>query len=160
FLAKYALRLDFDRGRLTLLRSAGRDAGQPVPLKLERGTAWVEVKLLEESPPWRFLVNTGAIGTGSGLLGTDTFYSLEQVGKLRREGGTIAETAGGRVEGRQGRLQTLKLGPFEHRDLCFTAAPGSAVLSLSFWARYTATFDFPARVVYLQKSSRHDSVDA
>src|SRR5262249_22924312 len=142
FFARYIVRIDFDRGRLALIRSADRRAGHPVPLKMERGMPFVEVALLETGPNFCFLVDLGVIGV-SGGLGADTFELLQRFDRLTRVGENEIETAGGRMETKEGRLRSLTIGRFSHRDLYFSTTRADDSLGLNFWTRYTATFDFP-----------------
>ncbi len=159
FLSRHVVRIDFDRGRLTFLRSAGDGAGQRLPLRLEGGRAWVEARLAGAPSPEWFLLDTGHVGLDSGRLRPELISQLERAGKLRVVGVTKVETAGGRMEVKQGFLEALNLGQFEHKNLLFASTRDCNAFSLEFCARYVATFDFPGRAVYLRESSRHASPD-
>ena len=159
FLSRHVVRLDFDRGRFSLLRSAGQEAGRRLPLKMEGGRAWVEAGVTGTASPEWFLIDTGHVGLDSGRLHPELIRRLEQAGKLRPVGARTVETAGGRMEVKQGFVEGLKLGEFEHKGMLFTSTRDCNALSLEFCARYLATFDFPGGAVYLRPSSRHASED-
>jgi hypothetical protein len=158
FLRNYVLHLDFDQGRLAIAQPSWREAGQPFRLTIDEERVWVEARILEVGPAEPFMVDTGCIGH-SGALGAETFYHLAQFGKLSAAGSRGVETTGGTCKLKQARLACLKLGPFEHRDLCFFSHPEHSILGLNFWARYKVTFDFPAGLVYLRQSKRHKLPD-
>jgi hypothetical protein len=159
FLSRHVVRLDFDRGRFSLLKSAGQEAGQRLPLKMEGGRAWVEAGLMGTASPEWFLIDTGHVGLDSGRLRPELIRQLEQAAKLRPVGVRNVETAGGRMEVNQGFVESVKLGEFEHKEMLFTSTRDCSAFSLEFCARYVATFDFPGGAVYLQPSSRHASKD-
>jgi TPR repeat protein len=157
FLSRYVVRLDFDRGRLTLSRLPGRDPGQPVPLKIEQGPAVVEADVRGFGPPASFLVHILVTGI-EGCLDEETYHQLDLIGKLRPSGAANFFSLGPEHlyhDTKKGSVGRLKLGPFEHEGLSFSTAPGPCSLALPFWMRYTSTFDFPAGVLYLRPSSRH-----
>jgi hypothetical protein len=159
FLSQYVVRIDFDQGRLALSRTPGRDAGQAVPLQIGGGRAFVEANVFGTGPANSFLIDTGDIGLGSGRLTGSTFRLLNELGKLSRDGVSKVETGGGRMEVKQGFVESLTIGAFEHRRLNFGDARDADSLGLGFWARYTPTFDFPGKVVYMKASERHRVTD-
>src|SRR5262245_1784866 len=159
FLSRHVVRIDFDRGRFSLLKSAGQVAGRRLPLMMEGGRAWVEVDMTGTTSSERFLIDTGHVGLDSGRLRPELIRQLEQAGKLRPVGVRTVETAGDRMEVKQGFVEWLKLGEFEHKGMLFTSTRDCNAFSLEFCARYVATFDFPGGAVYLQPSRRHASED-
>jgi hypothetical protein len=58
----------------------------------------------------------------------------------------------------EGRLSDLTLGPFAHRDL-IVREDEISILGLDYLSRYKCVFDFPNRVIYLEKSRRYDVPD-
>jgi hypothetical protein len=120
----------------------------------------VEVGVMGAGPPESFAIDTGMAGISSGALAASTYDLLEQLGRLHTAARTKAETLGGRLESRAGRVGRLRLGPFEHRDLRFVIHPEHSVLGLQFLGRYRATLDFPGGVMYLRESSRFQRPDA
>lgn len=151
FLSQYVVTIDFDRGILRIGSSPGRD-GHLLPLKMVRGVPWVEAEI-SGAGSVSMMVDTGMIAFST--LDYETYRGLEQGGKIRSAGENLGISYGGRERIREGRLDSLKLGPFKHRSLCLHTATGLNALGLSFWARYTPTFDFPSQVAYLRPSSRH-----
>jgi hypothetical protein len=111
FLSQYVVRIDFDQGRLALSRTPGRDAGQAVPLQIGGGRAFVEANVFGTGPANSFLIDTGDIGLGSGRLTGSTFRLLNELGKLSRDGVSKVETGGGRMEVKQGFVESLTIGP-------------------------------------------------
>jgi hypothetical protein len=159
FLSKYAVHLDFERGRLLLLRRARRDAGHRFPLRAGVGVPRVLVRLLEVGPPEWFVADTGCGGPSSGSIAGDTYQLLLQFHLLVDAGKRTTTTAAGTGTRTVARLARLTIGPFEHRGLCFTRDASLSRLGLAFWSRYIVTFDFPAGVVYLRRGSRPDLPD-
>jgi hypothetical protein len=163
FLAKYAIQIDFDRGRIAFLRSGVRASGLRLPLQLAARSAiipCVMVQLDKGISEW-FQVDTGWAHFTSGSLERDTFRAVERGGLLTPAGRTKGYTAGGTLRSDIGRLQRMKLGPFEHHGLYFVQGRAGLppTLGLGFWERYHVTFDFQARAVYLRKSRRHSVSD-
>lgn len=62
FLANYVVKIDFERGRLTLSRSPGRDAGQRLPLLMRAQRPWLEVNVMGAGPAEMVLVDTADSG--------------------------------------------------------------------------------------------------
>jgi hypothetical protein len=161
FLKKYAVRIDFDKGRLALLRSAVGTGGHRLRLAVDRQGPYVAVYMERGKEVEWFLVDTGKFGYGSGKLWGTTYRSLEEAGKLRTVDWGRTLTANGVTEQNIGRLAWLKLGPFEHTGLFFSQGVqgGEPVLGLGYWARYQVTFDFPGKAVYLRKGRHYADPD-
>ena len=135
FLSQYVVDLDFDQGRMTLLRSAGQSAGQRLPLKMEGGRPWVEASVLGVDHPEWFLLDTGHIGLDSGRLRPELIRQLDDSSKLRAPvAASEVETGGGRMEVKQGFLECLKIGDFEHKGLLVSNTLDCNALSLGFYA--------------------------
>ncbi len=56
-------------------------------------------------------------------------------------------------------LRELKVGPFTHYLLDVKGTDLGCKLGLHYWRRYRATFDFPRKLVYLDKSPLFDMLD-
>ncbi len=160
FLSRHALHLDLERGRLRLLRSGRRRCGESLPLTTDRGVARVEAHPLDHGPAWEFDVDTGYGGPCSGGLPREGYRLLEAVGRLHHAGQRVATSAAGSSQVRQGRLDRLGIGPFEHRGVCFQEDVEGCRLGLTFWAHYDVTFDFPAGRAYLRRNGRPVLPDA
>ena len=101
-----------------------------------------------------FLLDTGHIGLDSGRLRPELIRQLSEAGKMRPVAASQVETGGGRMEIRQGFLDCLRIGGFEHKGLLVSNTQDCNAVGLGFCARYRITLDFPTGVVYLQ-ASRH-----
>jgi hypothetical protein len=157
FLSVHIVRIDFDRGRVALLKSAEAVTGHRLRLKRpSEQPPYVEVRLAPGKPLEWFLVNLGYVNA-SGALGGVRYRSLEKAGNLRHIDTAGLLTANGGNKVKVGQLDWLKIGPFEHRGLHLQQGPDGHEhsLNLSFWARYEVTFDFPGNAIYLRKGSRH-----
>jgi hypothetical protein len=157
FLSVHVVRIEFDRGRIALLKSADAVSGHRLRLKRSSlGPPFVEAQLARGEPAEWFLVDLGFVGR-SGSLGGNKFRALEKAGKLRHLDTLSTLTADGEKKVKVGRLEWLKIGPFEHADLHFGEGPAGREpsLDLGFWARYQVTFDFSGNAVYLRKGSAH-----
>jgi hypothetical protein len=107
------------------------------------------------------LIDTGAllsvsIQTG---YGENVYAHLLAKGQIR-EVVSEFESEGKRtsVVAPVGWLRELKLGPFGHCNL-FVDRDDVSLLGLYYWRRYNCIFDFPGKVVYLQKSRSYDAPD-
>jgi hypothetical protein len=161
FLAVHVVRIDFDRGRIALLKAADSVHGHRLRLKKASNLRpLVEAQLVRGEPSEWFLIDLGYAGN-SGRLRAETFRSLEKGGNLRRLDTASSLTAEGEKKVNVGRLSWLKVGPFEHVGLHFIQGLDGREhsLNLNFWARYQVTFDFPGNAVYLRKGSRHAVMD-
>jgi hypothetical protein len=159
FLSKYALRLDFDRGRLAFQRSAGPDPGHPLLLATQWGVPHVEARVMPVGPGLHLIVDTGCGGPCSGGLSDEIFQLLRNFQSVHDAGTKVGTTAAGTREEKVARLDALTLGPFKHRELCFFEDAGGSRLGLNFWSRYNTTFDFPAGVAYIRPCERPASAD-
>jgi predicted aspartyl protease len=159
FLGAHAVRIDFERGRLSFLRRGFARQGRSVPLKRDGGVAYVEADIVGAGPPEVFLIDTACAGFVSVSLNPGVYDVLARLGRVKTTGEIVTETARGRGEERSGRLDRLSIGRFEARGLVAMRGQNYSVLGLHFWARYTTTFDFPARKLYLQKTDRSARAD-
>jgi hypothetical protein len=160
FLADYAVRIDFDQGWVAFLRPGRPVRGHRLPLTWLRSTPHVQARVFRGEPIW-FLIDTGKLGAGSGILDSVSCRTAQHQGKLKSAGQVASTTAAGTRTRSIGWLNSLKIGPFEHTRLNFMEGMegcGSS-LGLDFWSRYQVTFDFPTKCVYLRKSSRHSAAD-
>ena len=159
FLSQYVVRIDFDQGRLSLLRSASHSEGERLSLQMAGGRPWLEARVAGVDKPEQFLIDTGDIGLGSGRLRPALIRRLDELGNLRPVAVSVSETGGGRMKTKQGFLDSMKIGPFQHKGLLFGSTLDGNALGLGFLARYNVTFDFPGGALYLQANSRHAGED-
>ena len=91
----------------------------------------------------------------SGSLGIVETFSLVRKGRLRK----IAKIQRVSFSGPKSRLlfqgAALRIGEFAVQSPIFSESYGEMPnkLSLGFWSRFVATFDFPVRKVYLRKAA-------
>jgi hypothetical protein len=154
FLHRHVVRIDFDAGKLAFLTGAGPDPGVAVPLTLSRiGAPLVSA----EVAGWgreKFTVDTGWSGEGSGSLRRDLFRSLLQKEDLKVVGreGSLSTTGPGRWC-RLGQPKGVAVGPFQVPGPVLGEGDTSR-LGLGYLLRYTVTFDFPKKVMYMKKGKR------
>jgi Aspartyl protease len=150
-LSRFVVRIDFDRGELTLLTSLDSATGERLPLKMEGGRPWVQASVSGAAPEW-FVIDTGDVGLNSGRLRPDLFNQLKSAGTLKLVGGIQVETVAGRSAVEHGFVDRFSIGTFNHKGLLFSTTSDCNGFSLAFLTRYKATFDFPAGAVYLEPS--------
>lgn len=159
FLAKHVFRIDPDRGEVVFLRSAGSDPGQRLPVTLQDNIPYVDVQVSGLDEPQLFQVDTGASsGGGTGLMKTRAFDVLAKQGKIKPTDKALAQSLSGMTLRRRGKVGEIALGGHRHADLIFSASLRN-VLSLNYWSRYVATFDFPGGAIYLKRGSKFDHPD-
>jgi hypothetical protein len=160
FLADYPIRVDFDRGRVSILRSTDGTAGHRLRLRMAKDVCpEVQVHTETGTQPLWFTIDTGC--NDCGTLDNATYHTLYADRKLVRVGWSGSLTAAGNHTSEMGRINWLKIGPFEHADLHLARGRDNKrrVLGLGVWSRYQVTFDFPNKAVYLRKGRRHQVAD-
>lgn len=153
FLKHHVLRIDFDDGRLSVLRSGENSPGAKLKLDYDRNCATVNVRFSPNTSA-ELLIDTGLRGTYAGTLKSNTFNDLAEIGFLRlaaKPARTI--NVNGEHYRRKARLASLQLGDFRHGQLGFYEGPLNA-LGLNYLSRYTVTLDFPNGMVYLNPGKR------
>jgi hypothetical protein len=158
YLRDHVVRIDYDRGEVTFLRSVGTDPGTRVPLSLIYNVphVWVTVPALQI--PERFMVDTGWLGNNSGCLREAAFDMLAQRGSLTVIGSFKFELFLGSGKEKIGLLDKISLEDYCHKDLLFSRSKLSS-FSLNYLSRYVVTFDFPNKAMYLKKGPQFDKVD-
>jgi hypothetical protein len=161
FLGKYVIHIDVDKGELLLLKSAPRNAGEELPMLWGSGGLPYVTVGMAPAEPFRFLIDTGRIGQGSGNLGVFEIGSLAGSGTLHEVGTFISETISGTASRREFQGGVLKLGGFQVQSPIFGESHGQVpnVLGMGFWSRFLVTYDFPERKVYLRRSAGYGRPD-
>lgn len=160
FLKDYVVRIDFDRGTLTLLKDAPSPEGEQVKLSYDRyGRPRLDGAISGADPTF-FMIDTGFIGVGVSLT-----VEKRMFGRLNDEGRLhIHEIPGrslrieGDVSDRVGWLDELPLGRVKHKRLVISEGRDSKI-GLSLLSRYVVTFDFPNSRLYLQPGRRVAEAD-
>jgi hypothetical protein len=152
FLVRYAMEIDLAAGTLRLLDSrrlpvAKHDAILDIDMRYDRPylpVATGDVKSLA-------LLDTGALSTLH--LDHKLYRHLVDHGKL--EGWLLeAKEVNGKKKGLYmpaGWLYDLKVGPFTHYYQAVKDNDDISLLGLYYWRRYHCIFDFPKKLVYLDK---------
>jgi hypothetical protein len=161
FLESYALELNLNGGTLKLLDSASLTPN-PRAAKIDMEIHWRKpcVQLKCHDLNFWGLIDTGALLSLS--LQTDdqdAYAYLSSQHQIRPV--TFQIERDGKLETRiasEGWLKELRLGPFRHNDLFVDQHPVS-LIGLYYWRRYSCTFDFPGRSIYLEKNEFFDEPD-
>ena len=155
FLKDYIVRIDFDRGTLTLLSSAPKPEGEEFTLSYdEYGRPLVDISV-GSADPKPFLIDTGFIGVGASLsVVKRTFADLIDQGRIElheRRGRSLR--ADGTAWHREGWLDELHIGQTVLRRIVISESPENKI-GMSLLSRYVVTFDFPKGRLYLQPQTR------
>lgn len=168
-LGRLVVSIDFDAGKLRIYTSADSSMGTPVPMLCKRGKAgelWFVRAALGRNRTEDFLIDTGSTVEFSGGISQDVFDALSSDGELlhvppashgRAE--SILFAGGGSMEMRAARLHRLAIAGFTHEGLYFFRERNRSALGLGYLSRYTITFDFPKRVMYLRPGGRAAEAD-
>jgi hypothetical protein len=104
-----------------------------------------------------FWIDTGYLGTLQ--VNSQMFDDLENAGRVGMRSTIRFAGLGGTRSSFQGRLDTLTLGRFTHRDLVLDRHSRKNVFGLLYLKRFVVTFDFPKQVMYLKPSKAFDQID-
>jgi hypothetical protein len=154
FLRRHVVRLDFDRGEVLFLKSAGGDSGEAFPLAWDRGAPIVNLELPGWGREW-FHVDTGDVGEQAGTLSTPLVDGLVQTGLAEVIGTSVNTAAGGTMIRRGSRLKSVRLGESTTSNILFRESQIST-LGLGFLSRFVVTIDFPNGTLYLKKGKQFD----
>jgi Aspartyl protease/PDZ domain len=158
FLRRHVIRIDFDAGRVSILRSAGPDPGEALDLSYNDGDCPCVQGKLSGGAAESFMIDTGFVRSITGSLRSGTFRALDAAGGLHVSGEQWGLTASGKSRERQGRLEALQVGQGSHKGVIVTDESASS-LGLAYWSRYTATFDFPNKKLYLRPGNMFNALD-
>ena len=158
FLKSRILQIDFDAGRLRFLKSGTGAPGQKVEMQFDRlGRPTVPARIadLDEA---QFLVDTANTQFNDGSLTKEIFDRLVQLKSISAVHTRGAyEIDGGSSDHRQGTVSTFSVAGFKHEGQMLDDSGGeSGSLSLGHLSRFTATFDFPNRALFLAKGKQFD----
>jgi hypothetical protein len=158
-LSHLVLTIDFDEGKVGILRSARGASGKAVPI------IWHERTYMREGPfiaarldgdlPCEFLVDTGACHSILGTLDTGPFDFLVQDGAIKRMSVSYSTHSLGRtIQTPLGRLTTMEVAGYKHEGAVFGRLAFFNSLGLEFLSRYVITLDFPNNFLYLRPGKR------
>ncbi len=163
FLKHHIVRIDFDTGQVLFLKSLGRKPGQAFRLSFQEGIPCTKVTISGWERREKFAIDTGADTNISGYIRFDLYNLLAKCHVSKTLAGSYQSIvlSGETVTNSDFRLNALSIGPFTHRNFIFSTSPKyyDNTLGLGFLSRYVVTFDFPNRVMYLQKGKMFDLPD-
>jgi hypothetical protein len=160
FLRGQVFRIDFDRGEVSFLRSAGSDSGVRMPVTFDYySTPQAQITIPGLPGPEIFQIDTGDFGIGDGHLRARVFDFLAERGILKLGGHVRSETLAGSGIRKVGQVAEISLGCFRHKNLLFSRRSRVNSLGINYWSRYVVTFDFPNGTIYLKKGRQFDRID-
>jgi hypothetical protein len=152
FLKKHVINLDFDRGKLSILKTVGLASGTPIPISFQRDLPFVPVSN-PRAEILSFLVDTGAGGALGGGIGRGDFKWLVDHGSASVRGSAFTHDLLHTNQNIFIILHNFSIGNHVNRQINATVNNGQfpSYLALAFLKRYNVTFDFPNRVMYLSE---------
>jgi hypothetical protein len=153
FLRNYAVQIDFEHGKVRLLRSPAKPMGRAAAilfLDSKRTMPWV----VGDIPGWgpeQFQIDMGCISFGG--LRRDLFRALARKGVMRGLDESKSYDLAGSRRAYGGYLDHFDFEKWRHSSLTLdeSSFPHSC-LGLSFWRRYNLILDFPQQTMHLRKS--------
>jgi hypothetical protein len=160
----FILRIDFDSAIVSILRSVPADAGARLELDQATGRPIVNATLGDRE--LTFVVDTGSNCYGTGRIDKRDFDELVARGSLSVVDQVPVGTDFG-VGIRRAGVSSVPfvVGRFRHAGLVFCdferrQSRQKNTLGIGFLRRYTVTFDFPGRAVYLAPGRQFHRIDA
>lgn len=156
FLRQVVVVVDFDAGRVSLLKSSKHAAGRAVRLAFDpmrRPTVSVQLPGVGNE---MLLIDTGMVGCFDGKLVPELVDVLTKAKRMEiRETQGHTMTVDGVMARRVGILREFSLEEFRHEDQIFGDGTVNAI-GLGYLSRYKVTFDFPKRRMFLEKGAQFD----
>lgn len=158
FLKSRVVHIDFDAGKLSILKSAPSAAGTDFPLLYNN----LDLPQLDVDIPdgqtIAFMVDTGMAGRGL-MLRSFRFDDLVENGRLEVIGPpALQATFEGNVMRREGRINKFSLGNCTHERIMVGEGPQNRI-GLRLLSRYVVTFNFPNDRMYLKRGKRFAEPD-
>jgi hypothetical protein len=157
FLRRYAVHIDFDRGKLRLLRSPAKIAGRTMPIFFadRKMTRPCVVADLPGWGPEQFLIDTGDVGEAN--LRQELFHALAREGVVKGLTRAKTFTFAGIGKCYSGVVHKFGLAGTLHPEMALGEShfPQSD-LGLFFWRRYNLVFDFPEHTMTIRESHWFD----
>jgi hypothetical protein len=156
FLKDKVVRIDFDNGKLALLRSPPGQQDNSFAVSYSDGHLPMVKVEIGRGRTVSFKLDTGMRNSDSGNIEKPLFATLIGSGEATLTGSEVGSVT---IEGEHWeRLATVKecrLGAFQHADLAFCEGEQN-ILGLAYLARFRVTFDFPNDRIYLVKGTGFD----
>lgn len=155
---EYVLQIDFDRGKLALLKPDYRNHpewGHAVPIRFNKLGMPIVTARMPASIKADFIVDTGSNGSGS--LTKPLFdYIVEE--KNLKTAEWLGETAAGTLRKSEARIANVTVGQFTCKNLII-AEGNFHTLGLGWLRWFRVTFDFHNGKMYLKKGDQFDRPD-
>jgi hypothetical protein len=159
FLQDHVWRVDFDEGKLFILKTAPGKNGNRYPLgKGDDGCPTLIVQMGDWGSE-AFHIDTGAVARESAVFKSSFFEFLNVMGRLTLLRGTLHEGASGTRVTRTCTGLPLNVGDFRISNAVFGETQHENAIGLGFLARFVVTFDFPNQSLYLEKGRAFDRPD-
>lgn len=161
FLRGKLVQINFDAGKLTILKRGTHVVGQKIPLRVaDDGLPLVDVDLpIVGTVP--FLIDTGCCGFHNGFLSKPTFAALCRAKEIESYTGTTPTVSvlDGPVTTQMGLLTWQSVSGLKHCDQMYTldnSYKSRNGLGLGYLSRYTMTIDFHNWELILEKGKWFD----
>lgn len=145
------LQIDFDRGRLNVLREAPESRGRSLDISFFHYRLPVVSVTLPDGESESFIIDSG-LGI-SGTLKKATFDRLEADGSVSRKSTSLVATIAGAQETSSGFVSGIKLAGHEHERARVTRTSHS-MIGLGMLSHYVVTLDFPGRRMHVRRGLR------
>lgn len=155
FLKEHVVQMDFERGKLILLKAAPEPEGEEYKLIYDRNGRPAIDMAVGRDEPTLFLIDTGFVAVGGSLsLGKRQFDELIDQGRLElsERRGEVLHVDGDETF-RDGWLDELRLGRVTHKHVIVKDGRDNTI-GMRHLSRYLATFDFPNARLYLRPTTR------
>jgi hypothetical protein len=151
FLGQYVVRIDFDAGRLSLLRPNGARRAGGLTLARDRMNRPTVTADFRTGAAYPFLIDTANVGPISVTVTRQIYDKLvgHEDDFMPGPSGTNIALEGAETC-RAGLVRRFRFGGFEHGNLALTDGDFNSI-GLYYLSRFVVTLDFPNGVMYLEK---------
>jgi Aspartyl protease len=157
FLRRHVVRIDFDMGVLTFLKSADPTVGKAVKLQIVNGTLPAANVVIQSHGEEQFCIDSGFSSPDSGTLNPRLYATMIQSGDYR-VGNSLIVSASGMNARKTIRGKGISAAGYSLRNPAFSEGTANR-LSTTWLSRFNVTLDFPNSRMYLQKSKSFDRTD-
>lgn len=162
-LRTFILQIDYDRGKISFLRSVPRGAG--VRVQLDKPLVCPSIKGAVGGRTRPFILDTGCLLFGAGSMAKRDFNDLVARRELLMVGKMQTWSASSLEENRAGLVRPpISVAGRQFAGLAFVEIGNERVaenmLGAGFLRRYVVTFDFPHHAVYLLPGPNCRQIDA
>jgi tetratricopeptide (TPR) repeat protein len=153
FLVNYAVQVDFDVGKLRLMKLQAPPLGKTAPIIFldKKKSRPLVIGEIAGWGPEAHLIDTGDVGSAN--LRKELFQTLARKGLVRGLEETRSTTIWRTRKHYDGWLKNLALTGGPSRPTCVGASELRCTdFGLGFWRGFNVTFDFPGQTLYFEKS--------